>query len=434
MNQRRIYWVGLVALLIFSGVGCGDDAEPEAPERFPALEQASPLEYRSDAFGVGFHHGATVRLTPGASPDGVLERASKVVDHAFLHVSAFDEYASTYGEFLYYSAPAGVSARGAQHFRTNPDDARFEPRADDLFAEVEAAMADSGADFASYSVVLNLWNSRSTGYVAWDGLTTRPDGSFGLYTEAMRESLIAQISAVAAAHKPRYFIVGDAMERLAAPGNPVFSEIEFSNFMLFFQEAVAAIHAASPQTQVGAGINWDRFVAEVAPRFYAGAEPREPGAPVTNEELDAAFQATILPLLDAGDILSLKSYTTLDAANPGAYQFLRRTHQLYGVDKPLVWYSVGSPVDSRAGYTQQGQYLERFAQWNAGLEPEMVAWTALMNIDGADVGTGEVAGQCSGLTGTANDFEIPLVRCFDGLFSSSLQPKAVFNALQTAIK
>jgi|SRR5690554_101431 len=434
MNQRRIYWVGLVALLIFTGVGCGDDAEPKAPERFPALAEASPLEYRSDAFGVGFHHGATVRLTPGASQNGVLERASKVVNHAFLHVSAYDEYAATYGEFLYYSAATGTPARGAQHFRSNPDDARFEPRADDLFAEVESAMADSGSDFGSYSVVLDLWNSRNTGYVPWDGLTTRPAGTFGLYTQAMHESLIAQISAVAAEHKPRYFIVGNAMERLAAPGSPVYSETEFSNFMLFFQDAVAAIHAASPQTKVGAGIDWDRFVAEVAPRFHPVGEPREEGAPVTNEELDAGFQALILPLIDAGDILSLKSYTTVDAANPGAYQFLRRTNQLYDVDKPLVWYSVGSPVNSRAGYTQQGQYLERFAQWNAGLEPEMVAWNSLMNIDGADVGTGEVAGQCSGLTGTANDFEIPLVRCFDGLFSSSLQPKAVFNVLQAAIK
>lgn len=434
MNQRSYYWVGLASFLIFTGLGCGDDADATAPDRFPALGEASALEYESDAFGVGFHHGSTVRLTPGESQNGVLERAGSVINHAFLHVSAFDAYASTYGEFLYYSAATGTPSRGPQDFRTNPDAARFEARAGDLLSEVREAKLESGADFDSYSIVLDLWNSRSSWYVPWDGKSTRAPGSFGLYRDDMRESLIAQISAVAAESKPRYFIIGNAMERFVADGEAAFSETEFSNFMVFYQDAVAAVHAASPETKVGAGINWDRFVEQVAPRYHADYESREAGAPVTAEEIDAGFQAVILPLLEAGDILSLQSYTSLDDANPGAYQFLRRVKPLYGVDKPLVWYSVGSPVTSRSGYTQQGQYLERFAQWNAGLQPEMVAWKSLMNIDGADVSSGDVAGQCRGLTGTANDFEVPLSHCFDGLFSSALQPKAVFNVLQGAIK
>lgn len=434
MNQRSYYWVGLVALWLVAGFGCGDDAEPEAPDRFPELAEASPLEYKSDALGVGFHHGSTVRLTPGDSPNGVLEQVSATVDHAFLHVLAFDIYASLYGEYLYYSAPAGMDARTGQHFSTKPNDAKFQPRAHDLFEEVEAAMAKSGDDFVSYSVVFDLWNARSTWYVPWDGRSSREPGTFGLYHEDMRQDLLAQIAAVAAAHKPRYFIVGDAMERLVAEGEGTFSETEFSNFLVFYQDAVAAIHAASPKTQVGAGIHWDRFVDTVAPRYHVDFKTREAGAPVTSQEIDAGFQAIILPLLEAGDILSLKSYTSLDAANPGAYQFLRRVEELYGVDNPLVWYSIGSPATSRAGYTQQSQYVERFAQWNAGLEPEVVAWNSLINIDGADVSSGEVTAQCGGLTGPSNGFEIPLERCFDGLFSAAFQPKTVFSVLKAAIK
>lgn len=434
MNQRSYYWIGLVALWLTTGLGCGDDATSEAPDPFPDLSEAQSLEYQSDALAVGFHHGSTVRLTPGESPDGALEQTRGVIDHAFLHVSAFDIYATTYGEYLYYRAPNGVSANGPDYFRSNPKAAQFEPRAADLFDEVESAMAESGDDFASYSVVLDLWNSRTTWYVPWDGGSNRMPGEFGLYRDDMRESLIEQISAVAAAHQPRYFIVGNEMDRLLDEEASTYSPAEFSNFLLFYQEAAAAIHDASPETKVGAGINWDRFVSNVAPRYVAEIEGDESSQPSQNAEIDAGFKAVLLPLLAASDILSLKSYPLLDEANSEAYQFLRRLNELYEVTKPLVWYSIGTPVTSRSGYNQQGVYLERFAEWNAGLAPEMVAWNSLINIDGSDVGSGEISGQCSGLTGTANDFEIPLEHCFDGLFSSSLQPKAAFDVLKESVK
>jgi hypothetical protein len=446
MNNRSFCWFGLIALLLTVSLGCGDNgATEEAPERFPDLPAAEPLDYTSDALGVGIHHGGTVQLEPGSAGNGVLQRTRAVASHAFLHVSVYDEFADTFGEYLYYRADSGATVRGPTYFSSNPEKARFESRAADLFNEVNAAMEAAGEDFATYSVVLDFWNVPATWYLPWDGVMDREPSDYGFFHSEMRQDLLDQITAVAETHKPNYFIVGTDMERLLISGASIYSEAEFSNFLFFFQDAVAAIHAVSPDTKVGAGINWDRFVAEVAPLYGADQETGsdqenepdpasgEEGAP-SNAQLDAAVEAVLLPLIDFGDILALKSYVTVDEAQPASYQFLRRLDDLYEVEKPLVWYSIGSPTTSASGYTQQRIYLERFAEWNAGLEPEMVAWRALMNIDGADAGTGQVVGNCRGLTGETNGFNLPIERCFDGLFASTLQPKPVFDALVEAVQ
>ncbi len=435
MKRRSVCWLGLSILLAAAQVGCGGDS---GASRYPKLSKGSALHYQSARLAVQLHHGETVQLDPAASDGGVLGAARGVFSHAFLHVGVYDQFAPTFGEYLYYPPANGSGARGPSDFASNRAAGKFGARADDLYDEVNTAMGKgSFDDFASYSVVLDFWKADGTWYVPWDGQLDRGQGSFGFYRDDMRQAVLDQIKKVAQDHKPRYFIVGSDMERLlGTDGGDPLSETDFSNFVTFFQQAVATIHDVSPQTKVGAGINWDNFYRNVAPRYAqdAGAASADTqDQPTSNAALDTAFEAALLPLAEAGDIVALKSYTDPSTAQVSAYQFLRRLGPLYGLHKPLVWYSIGSPVSSAAGYTQQRIYLESFAKWNAGLDPEMVAWRALLNIDGADLGGGSVGGRCRGLTGDSNDFHLPKTSCFDGLFSSVLQPKPAFDYLAQTV-
>jgi hypothetical protein len=429
MNKRSLLSIGLVGFLCAAPLGCGDDTESS---RFPELSQADDLQYQAERLGVGFHHGETVQLDPGSADGGVLGQTRPVISHAFLHVNAYDEFASTLGEYHVY--PASGDARDASHFASNRSAARLSPRADDLHEEVSTAMGDgSFEDFASYSFVINFWKSDDSWYLPWDGKFDRSNDSYGLYRDDMRDAILGQIVSMAETHQPRYIIVGSDMERLLGTeqGEPL-SQTEYSNFVTFFAQAVRAVEEVSPETKVGAGINWDRFTKHVAPRYGAGGG--EDTGPVSNETLDTAFEAAILPLVEAGGIVALKSYVHPEQAEPSTYQFLRRLGDLYGVDKPVVWYSIGTPASSPTGYNRQSVYLENFASWNAGVEPEMVAWRTLLNIDGADVGGGDVTGRCRGLTGESNGFGLPVERCFDGLFSSVLQPKPGFEYLDSTVQ
>jgi hypothetical protein len=431
MNTCSWLLVGLAGLLCAAPIGCGDDA---GTPRFPELSEADDLEYESDRLGVGFHHGETVQFDSSAPNGGVLGQTRPVISHAFLNVGIYDEFASTLGEYHVY--PSSDAARGASFFDSNPSAARLSPRADDLHAEVSTALSQgSFEEFASYSFVIDFWKADGSWYLAWDGKSDRSHDNYGLYRDDMRDEILSQLESLAQTHKPRYIVVGNGMERLLGTeeGEPL-SRTEFSNFVSFFGRAVTAIERVSPETKVGAGINWDRFTRHVAPRYGADSGAGQTGSAVSPETLDRAFEAAILPLVEAGGIVALKSYVDPEEAQPSTYQFLRRLGALYGVDKPIVWYSVGSPATSPTGYNRQGIYLEEFAQWNAGVDPEMVAWRTLMNIDGADVGSGDVTGRCRGLTAEANEFGVPIERCFDGLFSSVLQPKEGFDFLAETVQ
>jgi hypothetical protein len=431
MNKCSLSLVGLIGLLCAAPIGCGDDGESEEPSRFPQLSEADDLQYAPERLGVGFHHGETVQLEPESADGGILGQTRPVISHAFLNVNLYDQFATTLGEYHVYSS-SDANARGASFFDNNRNAAKLGPRADDLHEEVSKAMGrGSFEDFASYSFVINFWKSVPTWYVPWDGQFDRPHDTYGFYRDDLRDETLDQIESLAKTHTPRYIIVGTDMERLLGTeqGEPL-SDAEYSNFVAFFSRAVRVVEGVSPQTKVGAGINWERFTRHVAPRYAAGAG--EEAGVISNETLDTAFEAAILPLVEAGGIVALKSYVLPQDAQPHTYQFLRRLGDLYGTDAPVVWYSVGSPASSTANYNRQRTYLESFAEWNAGVNPEMVAWRSLLNIDGADVSTGDVTGRCRGLTGESNGFDLPEERCFDGLFSSVLQPKPAFRFLQDA--
>ncbi len=431
-----------LAVVLVTACGGAEEDEPTTPELpYQDLEPAEPLDYDAVEIGVGLHHGEALAIAYGGTPS--YEKAAATIDHAFMWVQAFDEGAATFGEYLVYPAPSEVTdARSASDFiGTNSANARFEARADDFAAELEAAAEEGGASFGKKSIVMDLFRLRGDWWVRWDGnlddeVNRVGKGPYGLNRDDMYEDLLDQIEAVAAAQKPDYFIIGDEMERLLADTDSEgLSTAEFSNFHAFFQEAVSRIHEQSSATKVGVGFNWDRFVAEVAPMYATGAEISH------LQVMDRAFAAVILPFVEVGDIVALQSYRDVDDLEvpfpvnnlpvDETYQFLRRVDGLYELngEKPIVFYSVGTPVDSPVAYLRQRNYLEDFAVWTAGVNPEVVAWRTLVNIDGTDTSTQEVSGRCRSLTETTRDFQLPISACYDGLFTSVYSAKDPFDLL-----
>lgn len=431
--------------LAFAFSACGGDAGKEAdfaaPEQtaYPSLPAADPLDLPNANLGVGIRSGAPIASAFFAS--NIYNDVVDTFPHAFIHVQAFDEAAPTFGEYLAYAPPPEAMARPATQFiGANGDNARFENRVPDVYNEIDAADAEAGAGgFASRSVVLNMWRLRKDWWVRWDGnlaeeANLKGKGPYGLNRPSMYDDVLDQIESVAEGQKPEYFIVGDEMELLlASDQGEGFSEAEFGNFMQFYRAAVDRIKAASPNTKVGAGINWDRFVERVAPLYATGTEFS------ATQVLDRAFEAVVLPIAEAGDIVALKSYRSPEDATitfpvenitvTDSYQFLRRLPTLYTLEKPIVFYSIGSPVTTSVGYLAQRNYLENFSTWTAGLDPEVVAWRFMMNFDGTDTADQVPAARCEAFTTSDRDFEMPLSACYDGLVTSVFSKKDPFDFL-----
>jgi hypothetical protein len=141
--------------------------------------------------------------------------------------------------------------------------------------------------------------------------------------------------------------------------------------------------------------------------------------------------------VEQSDIVALSSYRGPDDADiefpvanltvKESYQFLRRLNDLYGTQAPIVYYSIGSPVDSPVGYLAQQNYLQSFADWNAGVDPEMVAWRSLVNFDGTDTANQQISGRCLAFTEGDRDFQMPETACYDGLIDSVFSTKEPFT-------
>ena len=419
---HSLFMVCGLALLIAAGCGGND-------ERFPELSEEAPLSYERGRLGVGFLHGASQRVDTDQS-NNALRQTRQVADHAILRLDVYDLRALAVGEYVQFPPSSQGDYRGVSHFENNPADALLAARASDLHEEIAAAVeASNTQNFATYSIVVDFWTDDQQEYIPWDGNTGRPAESNGFYRQDMRQEVIEQLEIVVEELEPAHVIIGTDMERLLAneDGGRA-SDVEFSNFLTFFVDAREAIKAVNESTRVGPGINWDRFATQVAPA-YAGGEEAELGTPAGNEVLDEAFQATLEPLFSRADVISLKSYTSPDADALNYYQFLRRLDDLYGLDKPIVWYSVGTPTTNTAADATQDSYLREFAKWNQGVRPSLVGWRLAFNYDGTDLTGGGVGGRCEKFSDEGSGFGMPLSYCFDGLFSSVLQAKAPYEYL-----
>lgn len=428
MSHKPLHWIaGMMAASALALAACGD--EEVAVERYPALAQASPKALTAASLGVGLRHGEALAMQSNAAER--LGEVTERMEHAFLHVKAYDEFAPAFGEYLVYPAQGGAGRNGA-FFASDSGRAagRLAQRATDLADEVQSA---SPQGFEKTSFVVDFWRTRADWYVHWRGLLDTPinregRGNYGFYRAEMSADLLNEIEDLAATHQPTYLIIGREMERLLATdptGNGI-APSDFSNFLIFYGQAVERIKAVSPQTKVGAGFGWDNFALHVAPLFGREGMSEE-------EQLDAAFEAVILPFVQKSDVLALSSYTNQASTHGTSYQFLRRLEALYSVNKPVVWYSVGSPVTTVANYSQQRTYLENFLVWTAGVPSEVIAWSMLLNFQGSDTSDQVVAGRCAALTGAERGFNMPLAHCYDGLFSSTFQPKPLWNFLGQSV-
>ena len=434
----------LMALCLATTTACGgnnDTPEPEPePDLYPDLEEAEPLTLDSVELGIGLHHGEALALANNKGEN--LEEARGVFSHANLQVQAYDELTHQFGEYTYFRIDGGENPRGAIEFIQTPAAGEVAVRTADLKDEATSALGRVGADdFESVSVTVDFWRTNRQWYVRWDGLlgddaNTVGIGPYGFGREEMVDDLLDEITDIARQNEPKYMVIGSEMELLWAQEmmTPGIAIGEWSGFLSFYQDAVDRIKEVSPNTKVGVGINWDRFVTEVVPAYIIletqGQEFDEPLE--LDEQIDRAFRALILPTLVWGDTLTLMSYVA--PGNEDAelyYQWLRRLPDLYEIDPEIVYYSVGSPISNSAANQAQRNYMVNFLEWNAGVNVGAIYWERLMNIDGSNGANQQIDGRCKALVEDADkNFLLPRERCFDGLFDSVFQIKPIMSGLK----
>lgn len=460
MWSAALWKLGLLgsgALLSLACVGCSGGSDEnsdmaaeaiEEPDRFPELEAAEPLDLKAlqsaDKLGVAAHHGE-FRAAYEFSPT-TLVRARDIFPHALYRVQSYDELTQQYGEYTYYSI-TGPDVESSVAYLQNKGKGKVTVRVKDLEAEINNSLGQAGASaFDERSVVIDFWRTNREWLVRWDGLLDQEVnvtgiGPYGLARQEMRDDLLASIEQVATDLKPEYMILGEDMEQLWLKGESGKLDVydaEWFAFLLFYQDAVARIRSASPETRVGVGINWDVFVNQVSVEYgkLELGDAEGAGDLVPSEELlDRAFRGILLPLAEWGDVLTLRSYRAATDDATWYYQFLRRLEALYGEDIPVVWYDIGTPTDGSATAQRQRNYIDTFTEWNAGVNVEALFWGRLYNIDGADGSNQTITGRCKSLVeDTDKNFMLPRERCFDGLFDTIFNAKPGLLAMEEQVK
>lgn len=413
-------FVSLVSLLSLALAACSDNNEdsPSGPT-YPDLPAAAALDPTALSVGVGLYPGEAIAF--GTNNPTRYKQVSEKLGRAMLHVQLYDELVRSFGEYTYYQAPAGAGGDTPNDFMNNVSLGFADQRASSLNAEIEAANAEASAmGFGQRSVVLDMLRLSDQWYVRWDGVDnggTGGKGAYGLSTSAMYAAALDRAVKIATETQPEYMVIGSDMDLLLATDGEGLSLGEFANFQLFYKEAAKKVREASPQTKVGAGINWDRFATRVALSYTTKTEV---GA-LTDQDLDYAFRVALLPLVKDSDIVALKSYRA--PGDAPYYAFLRRLPALYNINTPVVYYSIGSPLSNAISVASQKNYITDFLSWNAGVNVEAMFWSRLVNSDGTASASQQITGRCKSLTDDpSRSFQLPLSTCFDGLYDALFEP------------
>ncbi len=431
--------------LVLAGCG-GTDGGEEGGGEDGGNGELEPLELSPDQLGVGVHHGAGAALEEaGSAASEAIDSTEQTFSTTMLHLKVYDEFAWRVGEWTVNKAPSGEDREDYRSEGEYQNDAdlessetplgSFEQRSGDLADEVDRVFGDGA--FAETGIVLDFWRSRGDWYVHWEGnlspnemsnTNLYGEGDYGFFDSEMTDSIGDQLERVAEEHEPRYLVIGEQMGRLLArEEGPGFGADEFANFRTFYREIAVEIRQSSGSTRVGAGFDWDHFVKYVAPQYG----PAEKGTVPSDETLERAFEAVILPFAEVGGMIALESYRE-PAPEVDYYEFLATLDERFDLgNTELVWYSIGSPIDSDQSPEIQRNFVENFIDWNAGVEPDLIAWRALMDFDGSAQDGGPGA-PCSTLRDDER-FQMPETRCFDGLIDATSQKKAPFETIEAEL-
>lgn len=411
--QRRIGWRHLLsiitlALLAVSAVGCGEEEEasPDAGDATIPMPSGAPLTLSPENAGVGVTFGDMGLLTGHSS----FELVDAAFTTAVLPIPILDEKKAL--EFT------------PENIRSQPAPVQSKKRTEELLDEIDDAIeADADAeDFGAYVLVIDVFRVNGSWPVRWDGVGVRETDGPGAYDfsrDDMRdEEKDIILKAVAEAHerKPlKRVVVGAAIERLQLV-NPE----DFGNFVSFYEEVYDAIKAQWPELEVSPGLNWDRFITDVAALYTPGGTVEE----VTFAQIRAAWREIAEPLFAKADFLGLQAEPNPDyySGTPenlpvSQYALLAEVQG----SRPVVWYAVNWPVTSAAEKVTQRDYLRKFLEYNAGNDVELIAWKGIRDL-GPDACPRIVE-----LGGPTSD-------CFAGIFTESLAGNRLSDEIEAAVE
>lgn len=440
MDRIRPLLVALVALTVLTPLACGETEELEFKTVEPAPDPTTPFSYDRGTRGVGYFPGDAELLAPRAS------ELTGDVSTIVLRSQLLDELTVSRGGTV-------SESRFDAHVQTLADEVSMLGGFDETVVVLDLMRLSDGQATGALEPYL----------VSWDG-NDRPEDRYGFWREDYRQHVLDQVRAVAETQQPATMVIGAEMERYLSMAG---GDTDYANFVTLYREAYDVVKAVSPSTRVGAGIDWVRFQLDIVPNETLTGEEipsavdvdrattQIPCDSVTGTDEEArlvrractqkAFERYIEPLLrnlepnqptaadgavveaayrSTADVLALAAIgrqgdfgndpSTIDDDFFGALRS-------WSVDYPVVWYEVNWRISGAVGADTQDRWLQTLLGAQTGVSVDLVAWAAVKDL---------LMSECGKLT---NDLFAPQTVCFQGLWSDSLAPKAVFDTFVTDI-
>lgn len=433
----------LCAALAGLAAGCSEEEERKDPV---VVENTDPISVDRTQRSFGYFVGDATFISAASATS-----LTEAFEHVTFRVQLIDE--------LNRSRPGGTL-----------ENSRFAARLDALIDEAQGALTVT--DEVVVLDLMRLSDGQRAGsptpyLLSWDD-TVRPIENYGFWRAEYRNAVLAQIEAAARAQKPAYFVVGAEMDRLLdMPGGAS----DYANFVTFFREAYATIKRESPETRVGAGLDWLRLVQdrarletlsgseipaslEVEPGLAVDCAPFMASDPATDDTtrdvrracMDKTFLRYVEPLLrqpvpveipaeGAGteivlqyvrtaDVLALAALgTNSDFGNSPATapEDLLATLRPWSQEFPVAWYEINWRVSGPVGAAQQNAWIRTLIARSGGVRTELLSWGLLKDLTSND---------CTKLT---TDLGAPASVCYAGMWTSSTAPKDVYDTFVTDI-
>ena len=382
-----------VALLIatYFVAGCGDDNDNQGP----IIDDYDPIELTNQNRGVPLGFG-DLALAEQIGPS----RLAEISDNFKVGVLTFQLF-----DQLAYRLDT-------QPLNEARKDAKIEERVENLMDEL-----GSNPLVDEYMFVIDLFLLDQSYLVVWDGKTQRGPEDFGFWRMDYRQSIIEQLTGIAATYTPSRMVIGADINRFWS-----IDAGDYGNFVTLYRELYFAIKDVSPHTRVAPGIDWPYLVYNQAPTF-AGTE---------EEKIENAYGLLVEPLMgfSDGDVyIGTADFLGLSAVpDPSLFQDnvsnIPETffHYLRGLPDELaiIYYKINWPITSEVYRNKQNEWLEKVLEYNGGVNVELMSWASL-----ADLSDGTCNSMTLGVD--ARPTGAPRFVCFAGLWSVSGAQKDVYQ-------